>query len=174
MSAKWNIRRATPDDAPFLPEIEISGGTAFRSVPGLEWVADDEVWSAAEHLDWMDKAAVWVAENDQGKLVAFLIAEEFEDALHIWEITVHHAEQGHGLGRQLLDVAEDHARNVGLNALTLTTFRDLAFNEQFYSKMGYQTLHADQLSQRLRIALAREAEEGLPADKRCAMRKIIG
>lgn len=174
MSAKWNIRRATPDDAPFLPEIEISGGTAFRSVPGLEWVADDEVWSAAEHLDWMDRAAVWVAENDQGKLVAFLITEEFEDALHIWEITVHHAEQGHGLGRQLLDVAEDHTRNVGLNALTLTTFRDLAFNEQFYSKMGYQTLHADQLTSRLQGALAKEAEEGLPAEKRCAMRKNIG
>ncbi|MEL6876231.1 MAG: GNAT family N-acetyltransferase, partial [Pseudomonadota bacterium] len=61
----------------------------------------------------------------------------------------------------------------GLQDLTLTTFRDVVFNEQFYHRLGYQTLHADQLSPRLQKVLENEEAEGLPADKRCAMRKRL-
>lgn len=173
MTDEWIIRRATQEDAPFLPDIEISAGTAFRTQPGLEWVADDEVWSAEEHLDWMEKGVVWVAVGDTRRPAAFLISEQFGESLHIWEISVHHAEQGHGLGRQLMEAAEAHARNVGLQDLTLTTFRDVVFNEQFYHRLGYQTLHADELIPRLQEVLKREAEEGLPLERRCAMRKPL-
>lgn len=173
MAEEWNIRRATGEDAPYLPDIEISGGAAFRTQPGLEWVADEEVWSAEEHLDWMEKGVVWVAVSDTRRPVAFLISEQFGETLHIWEVSVHQAEQGHGLGRQLMEAAEAHARNAGLQDLTLTTFRDVVFNEQFYHKLGYQTLHADQLSPRLQEVLENEEAEGLPADKRCAMRKRL-
>lgn len=173
MTEKWVIRRATEEDAPYLPDIEISGGAAFRTQPGLEWVADDEVWSAEEHVEWMDKGVVWVAAGDGQRPVAFLISQVFGDTLHIWEVSVHYAEQGHGLGKRLMEIAEQHARQSGLQTLTLTTFRDIVFNEQFYHKLGYQTLHADELSPRLQQVLQNEAEEGLPMDKRCAMRKRL-
>jgi hypothetical protein len=37
----------------------------------------------------------------------------------------------------------------GLPALTLTTFRDLSFNEHFYQKLGYKTLDEAELPERL-------------------------
>ncbi|SIN59971.1 N-acetylglutamate synthase, GNAT family [Parasphingorhabdus marina DSM 22363] len=173
MAEEWIIRRASEEDAPLLPDIEISAGAAFRTQQDLEWVADDEVWSAEEHLDWMEKGLVWVAAESRNRPVAFLITEVFGDTLHVWEVSVHHAEQGHGLGRRLMEVAEAHAREAGLRDLTLTTFRDVVFNEQFYHRLGYQTLHADEISPRLQQVLEREAAEGLPIDRRCAMRKRL-
>lgn len=173
VSTAWEIRRAVPADAPFLPDVEISAGIAFLSVPGLEWVADDEVWSAEEHREWMDRATVWIAHDENGKPGAFLITEIFETELHIWEISVHHDGQGQGLGRRLMMVADDYARSKGMKALTLTTFRDLKFNEGFYANLGFETLDSDRISDRLQKALAHEADEGLPLEKRCAMRKVI-
>ena len=173
MAEEWIIRRASEEDAPLLPDIEISAGAAFRTQPDLEWVADDEVWSAEEHLDWMEKGLVWVAAESRNRPVAFLITEVFGETLHIWEVSVHHAEQGHGLGRRLMEVAEAHAREAGLRDLTLTTFRDVVFNEHFYHRLGYRTLHADEISPRLQRVLEQEAAEGLPIDRRCAMRKRL-
>jgi len=167
------IRRAVEEDAVLLPEIERSAGKAFLSIPGLEWVSSDEVWSAAEHLDWMERAMTWVAESDQGKLAGFLIAEVFGGDLHIWEISVHANVQGQGIGRQLMEVAQHYGRDAGLTALTLTTFRELKFNEQFYARLGFQTLGTDQIPDRLARILDKEVEEGLPRARRCAMKMAI-
>ena len=167
------IRRAVAEDAQFLPDIERSAGKAFQSIAGLEWISSDEVWSAAEHLDWMARALTWVAESDQGELAGFLIAETIVDILHIWEVSVHSDVQGQGIGRQLVQTAQRHGRETGLSALTLTTFRELKFNEQFYAGLGFQTLETDQLSDRLAGILDKEAEEGLPRARRCAMKMPI-
>lgn len=156
-----------------LPDIEISAGKAFQSIPGLEWISSDEVWSAAEHLDWMARGRTWVAESDQGPLVGFLIAEVFGDALHIWEISVHSDVQGQGIGRQLIDVAQRHGQETGLSALTLTTFREVQFNEPFYARLGFHTLETDQMPDRLARILDKEVEEGLPRARRCAMKMPI-
>ena len=169
----FRIRQAKPSDASFLPEIEKSAGKAFKSVPGLEWVADEEVWSAEDHRDWMKRAAIWVAENEEQQLCAFLIAERFDPELHIWEVAVSVDEQGAGLGRRLLGTAETHARKEGLRTITLTTFRDLKFNESFYTGLGFRRLNSDAVSKRLQRALDNEAAEGLPIEKRCAMMKTL-
>ena len=139
------------------------------SVPGLEWVAEDEVWSAKEHLDWMEKALVWVAETDESGLVGFLITQIFDDELHIWEISVHASAQGKGLGKRFLKTAIGYAKKADLSALTLTTFRDLKFNEKFYAKHGFFSLETGQISQRLQDALLNEQNDGLPIERRCAM-----
>ncbi|CPQ92972.1 acetyltransferase [Bordetella pertussis] len=61
----------------------------------------------------------------------------------------------------------------GLPAITLTTFRDLPWNQPFYARLGFATLQADGLNVRLQAILAREASLGLPAARRCAMRREI-
>ena len=58
-------------------------------------------------------------------------------------------------------------------ALTLTTFRDLSFNEHFYQKLGYKTLDEAELPERLADILKSEIEYGLPGDRRYAMRLAL-
>ena len=168
------IRTAIAGDAAVLPDIERSGGAAFRSIAGLEWLSDDEPMSADHHATHIGQGTVWVAESDD-QLVGFVTCRSVadENCLHIIELSVASGQQGKGIGRKLMDAATIYATENGMAALSLTTFRDLAFNEKFYQKLGFQTLEADELTSRLRGTLQAEAENGLPAGRRCAMRKRL-
>lgn len=164
------IRTAIAEDAAILPDIERSAGSAFRSITGLEWLSDDEPMPADHHAAHIGQGTVWVAESDD-QLVGFVTCRSVadENCLHIIELSVASGQQGKGIGRKLMDAVITHAKENDMTALTLTTFRDLAFNEKFYQKLGFQTLGTDQLPPRLRDNLASEAKNGLPADRRCAM-----
>ena len=163
------IRLATDEDAANLPDIERSAGRAFLAIPGLEWIADDKVMSAEQHQIHIDEGTVWVALSGERR-IGFVTTARDEDALHILELAVESGHQGHGVGRRLLDTAKDYALDNGLPALALTTFRNLPFNELFYRKLGYRTLEAADLSERLADILETEIDNGLPGDRRCAMR----
>lgn len=142
-------------------------------IPELEWVANGPILSADDHRSWMQKGQIWVAEDEKGKLLGFLTCQIFGKELHIWEVSVRQDAQGKGIGRGLMEMAKTYAVNNGLTALTLTTFRGVAFNQLFYSKLGYQTLASERLSVRLSGILKGEAAAGLPADQRCAMQQLI-
>jgi ribosomal protein S18 acetylase RimI-like enzyme len=162
------IRAAQPADAELLPEIERSAGQAFLDVPGLAWIAEDEVQPPARHLELIAGGHSWVA-TDGKALVGFLSAERLDDTLHVWELAVAHGFQGRGIGRALLAHAIDVARRRKLAAVTLTTFRDVRWNEPFYRKLGFRTLDAGTTPARLQAILDRESASGLPRDRRCAM-----
>ncbi|WP_415768888.1 GNAT family N-acetyltransferase [Pseudomonas sp. LB3P38] len=100
----------------------------------------------------------------------FVSAVEVDNELHIQELSVRQHFQGRGAGRKLLLTAVAHARDRALYGLTLTTFRDLPWNEPFYQRMGFETLSPAQLDLRLATVLSDEVAHGLPGESRCAMR----
>jgi hypothetical protein len=69
----------------------------------------------------------------------------------------------------LVRAGQIDARNTGFKALTLTTFRDLAWNAPFYARLGFDEVTAIDAHPRLAGELANEVDDGLPADRRCAM-----
>ncbi|WP_095118825.1 GNAT family N-acetyltransferase [Pseudomonas sp. Irchel s3f10] len=161
------IRPARPADALALPAIERSAAELFRGDPSLAWLADAEVLDAAQHVLAIKQAYVWVAESTE--LAGFLRAVEIDQHLHIEELSVSQAFQGQGIGRQLVSAAIEHARALRLNAVTLTTFRDLPWNAPFYQRMGFVELIPSAAAHHLREALQAEITHGFPADRRCAM-----
>lgn len=163
------IRLARADEAELLPEIERSAAEAFRG-SAHDQIADGEASPASFHRPLAEKGFVWVAEVD-GRLAGFLTAEAVEDALHIWELAVSHAHQGHGLGRALIRSAAAAAADRGLSAVTLTTFSNIAWNAPFYERLGFRRLDAYERSDRLSAILAKEAARGLT--DRCAMRLTL-
>jgi GNAT superfamily N-acetyltransferase len=163
------VRRARMEDADRLPDVERSAGQLFRTIPELAWIAGDRVMSTEDHRSFITHSLEWVADGAAGP-AGFLAAEQIDDELHIWELAVHADHQGRGVGRQLMRAALAHARAKGCAALTLTTFRDVAWNEAFYAKLGFATLGREALTPRLTAMLAHEAELGLPFERRCAMR----
>jgi len=168
------IRLATAVDAMELAAIEVAAGERFREIDDLAWIADDDGMALQDHLKAIASGTEWVAVEGKDELVGFLSAEQFENALHIWEISVLPTCQGQGVGKKLMAVAEEHAAKHRKESTTLTTFRDVGWNEGFYAYLGYETLADDALSERLRAMLAEEVAHGLPAERRCAMRKFLG
>jgi GNAT superfamily N-acetyltransferase len=163
------IRLAKPEDAPLLPDIERSAGHLFLAIPGLEWIAGDHIMTVDQHLPAILDQSAWVA-CQGGEPVAFLSAERTFDALHICEVSVHANMMGRGIGRRLIEAAIAAARASGLCALTLTTFRDIPWNEPYYQRLGFETLSLQHLDDRLITLLAGEVSAGLPEGRRCAMR----
>lgn len=166
------IRLATLADAILLPDLEQSAGLRFREAAGLEWVADDGNTPAEAYPPFIDAGTVWLAERD-GALVGFLAATAEGDALHVLELAVMLEAQGQGAGQALMATAEAKARALGLKALTLTTFRELPWNERFYQRLGFRTLAAGEPDERLAAYLAKEVAKGLPGERRCAMRRDL-
>ena len=168
-----NIRPTRDGDVSLLPEIERSSGDIFRQWPGLEWIAGDDVQSEEQHRSLVTNGVAFVAEMKGHGIVAFLNGEIAPDALHIWQIAVHREQQGRGIGRHLLAAAQHFATEHGNDALTLTTFRQVPWNEPYYQRLGFMTLDRDEIAPRLKAVLDAEERAGLPAGMRCAMRKLL-
>jgi len=162
------IRLATAADAEGLPDIERDAGRSFLAIPDLAWIASHDLTSAEEHLSRIPAGTVWVAEDADAGLVGFLNAEALDGEMHIWEAAVRRDFQQRGIGARLIEKAADRARAAGLAALTLTTFRDVAWNAPFYARNGFEIVEGDA---RLSTLLSREAERGL--QRRCAMRRRL-
>ncbi len=162
------IRFAVKEDASFLPEIERSSGEAFRQIPDLAWIADDDVQSVERHEDLIGQGAAWVAEAEGGTIVGFLNAESLGTSFHIWQMAVHPAHQKQGIGRKLVETAKHWAFSEKLAPITLTTFRNVAWNELFYRTCGFQLIGCD-MPASLQSILDAEVAAGLPRDQRCAM-----
>lgn len=166
------IRAAMLQDAPALPEIERSSGSIFSQWEGLEWIANDGVQSEAAHAALISGGLALVAERDQCGIIAFLNGEFASDDLHIWQIAVCRKHQGHGVGRRLIEAARLMAVEKGAAAITLTTFRDVPWNEPYYQRLSFRSL-SDPVGPRLGQILRKEAESGLPPALRVAMRMLL-
>lgn len=170
--AKAAIRPARPDEVWQLPAIERSAAELFRgsSQPA---VADGHVSPPEFHRPLAVQGLVWIAENADG-LVGFASCELFEDALHIWELAVRREAQGRGAGRGLVRAAVEDGRRRGAPAVTLTTFRDIAWNAPFYASCGFVEVPEQAFNGRLALIRAREVKAGLEVSARCAMRLDLG
>lgn len=165
------IRLAREDDTALLSVVERSAARRFQIVPGLEWVAEGGVLSDVLHLGCIRGGTCWVAVDEHDIPVGFLSAEAVaERELHIHEMSVSEAFQGHGIGRALLEAAIEWATIHHLAGLTLTTFRAIPWNAPFYSRMGFEVLSVSGLDERLSALLRKEVEEGFAEGTRCAMR----
>jgi len=168
-----HIRRAEIRDAEALPHIERSAGQAFRQIPELAWIADDDDLPVERHRELIGRGACWVAVDQLDHPIGFLSAEVLSGDLHIWELSVRLDRQRAGLGGRLVQHAIEDAKSRCLAAVTLTTFRGVAWNEPFYARLGFKTLDKHEVGRRIDEVLRAEIEHGLPEQSRCAMRLPI-
>ena len=165
MKGSWSLRLARAGDAEAMPAIERAAGVAFASEPGID---PTHTRSEADFARLIRKGHSLVAHVGEA-MAGFLVAEPFSRELHIWEMDVAPAFQRRGIGAGLVRAAQIDARNTGFKALTLTTFRDLEWNAPFYARLGFEEVTAIDAHPRLGGELANEIDDGLPADRRCAM-----
>lgn len=167
LSPEILVRRALLQDIAALPEVERSAAETFRATEH-GWVADDGVTESEAYPPLILAGSLWVAEMEEG-LIGFVSAQAAPDALHIGELAVALPHQRKGVGRRLMGTAIQAARACGLPAVTLTTFRNVAFNAPFYHRLGFEILEAP--PPRLQAILSAERQRGLT--HRCAMRLML-
>ncbi|MBM7770261.1 GNAT superfamily N-acetyltransferase [Actinokineospora baliensis] len=162
------IRPATPADFERLREIEVLAGAAFRDV-GMPEIADDDPPSIEELAEFTADGRAWVAEY-HGRVVGYLQAEVVDGYAHIAQVSTDPAVRGRGLGRALVDHLEAWARDRGLEALTLTTFREVPWNAPYYERIGFRPIEP---TPALQTIIDRETLLGLDPTKRTCMRRDI-
>ncbi|MCL4673057.1 MAG: GNAT family N-acetyltransferase [Sphingomonadaceae bacterium] len=173
MRPDWHLRLARPEDAEHLPAIERAAARLFKDEPELEGLDLDHTWQAEDLRRLIRKGHCLVAYIGE-PLVGFIATQPFQRELHVWELSVAPAAQRLGIGAGLMRACLIDARNAGFSAVTLTTFRDIAWNGPFYAGLGFVELSDPASHSRLAEMLASEAESGLPRERRCAMIYTMG
>lgn len=167
------IRSADTEDLPSLPTIERDAAALFSTIPDLAFIADGKVMSLREHVAMLRNGVVFVAQSLEGPtagdVVGFICGQQIDKTFHIHEMSVAPTSQGRGIGSSLMAAMLDDAISARCLSATLTTFRDVPWNDGFYKKLGFRTLEGSELDPRLLAILAAEVAAGLPGDRRCAM-----
>lgn len=166
------IRAVEPDELPALQEIEWAAGQCFRDI-GMAEIADDEPLPLGELARYHGSGLAWVAADDSGAPVAYLIADRVDGNLHVEQVSVHPDRARRGIGRLLLDHLADHALSEGAPALTLTTFTEVAWNAPYYARCGFRLLGDAELTPGLRLIRSRETAHGLDRWPRACMRRAL-
>ncbi|MEO6027834.1 MAG: GNAT family N-acetyltransferase [Candidatus Binatia bacterium] len=169
----WIIRGAQPHELPVLADLERRAGARFNSIPALadlpEVLAPPEALAAAITRDQL-----WVAVTGaDSTLVGFTYADVIDGAVHLEELDVLPEWGRHGIGSALVDAVVGDARNRGLPAVTLTTFRDVPWNAPFYARLGFTIVDLVELGPGLRAIWTHERERGLPPALRVVMRRAL-
>lgn len=74
---------------------------------------------------------------DKGQIVGVLVLTPGSEEMLLDNVAVHPDHQGIGLGRKLLQLAEEEARKQGFASLILFTHELMTENIELYEKIGY-------------------------------------
>ena len=84
------------------------------------------------------KAEIAYAVENEGQLTGCIFLRPEADCLYVGKLAVLPSAQGRGIGRRLLDAAEETARDLGLPALRLETRIELVGNHSTFSAWGFE------------------------------------
>ena len=75
--------------------------------------------------------------DEDGEVVGYLVVVAEPDALLLDNVAVLPRCHGHGVGRALLELAEERALALGRTRIRLFTHVSMVENQRFYERIGY-------------------------------------
>ena len=165
---RYRIVAARPHDINAIAAIELAAARLLTGhVPDAML---DEVTGAHELRAAQGERRLWVELFDD-RPVGFAHVTLLEpEAAHLAEIDVHPAHGRRGLGRRLVAAVCRWAERHGYAAVTLSTFRDVAWNMPFYAGLGFEEVPWTACPAALRSVVQDEARRGLDPTRRVVMR----
>jgi GNAT superfamily N-acetyltransferase len=157
------IRTGRPEEWARLREIETESEVLFTEIGIGPFTEDPDG-------DHFGRAAVVLVADDPP--VGFACVDIVDGAAHVWQLSVLPSAGRRGIGTALMEAVDRWAGANGIAAVTLTTFRDVAWNAPFYSKLGFEPF--EDLTPEL--AVIRQHERDIGDDDfgvRLAMRKQL-
>jgi GNAT superfamily N-acetyltransferase len=167
------IRPPRFDELETLREIERDAGRLFAEI-GLDDIAAHDPESIETLTQYLDVGRIWVVVDDGAdEPLGYVVVDIVDGLAHIEQISVRANQGRRGLGTMLLEYVCAWAADNGFAAVTLTTFRDVAWNAPFYAKHGFRVLDAAGTGPELTERRAQEATYGLDPALRVCMRRDV-
>jgi GNAT superfamily N-acetyltransferase len=164
-SSNYIIRAAGLEDLAILADIECAAARLFSQTHYPFLVDADPL-----PLDFITQQfaadRVWVAVDDRDRPVGYAIAQEIDGNAYLQQIDVHPDHGRRGIGRKLVERVCVWATHERYQRILLSTFIDVEWNAPFYAKLGFQILAEDALTPGFQQIRCKEAEAGLPIDRR--------
>lgn len=173
MDPRYRIETARPEHVDVLQDVERAAASLFAEI-GVALDAGD-VTSLVELRKAQAAGLLWVALDPTGGVAGFALAGRSRSypRAHLAELDVHPAHGRRGLGAALVETVCAWTLEAELDAVTLTTFRDVPWNAPWYRRLGFAEIPGPELDAELREVLRIEAENGLDPSQRVAMRRTL-
>jgi ribosomal protein S18 acetylase RimI-like enzyme len=149
VSALAGLRRATAADVEAVTALQRASYARNREILGVEPLP-----LKADYAQVVAGYEVWLAEGDG--LEGILILEARSDDLLIWSVATDPRAQGRGLGRKLLEAAEERAAALGRRVMRLYTGEPLTANIAWYGRHGYAIERVEQMPDRRIVHMVKQ------------------
>ncbi len=178
MDSSLHLRLARAEDIEAMRDVEVDAGRRFRDLPaetGLAEIADDEPPAPEVLAGHIDSNSGWVVTDPAAGdlVVAYAVMSMMDDDAHLDQVSVRSAYERRGIGTALIEMACRSAIELGFDAITLTTFRDVPFNGPYYRSLGFSELPMHECGPDLRSLRHHERDIGLDVQPRIAMRRPL-
>ncbi|MFI5708581.1 GNAT family N-acetyltransferase [Kribbella sp. NPDC051620] len=170
MTTSPTIRLSRVDELPLLQSIEKAAGVLFREI-GMTDVAEHPPPSLEAFAAYQRAGLAWTAADASDRAVGFVLVKLVDGCAHIEQVSVQPDHGRQGIGRLLISAVDRWAAGQGLPALTLSTFRNVAFNGPYYARLGFREL--PEITPGLAEIRREETALGLDPAERVLMRREI-
>ena len=171
MTSNYTIAAARVEDLPRLAAIELA---AARLLAGS---APESVLNETTSLETLKRAQrdghLWVALANDVPVGFAHVELVARDAVHLEEIDVHPDHSRRGVGTRLVLHVCEWAAGQEYQSVTLTTFRDVAWNMPWYARLGFAVVPPERLSTGLRTVVDDESRRGLDPSRRVVMKRNV-
>ena len=168
----YSISPGEPDDIPALIAVDKAASVLFEPTGLLEAAAlNDHVPADVFEIE-MPKGNVFVTRNQHGWAVGFALIRSRGEGLYLDQVSVHPDHGQKGLGRALVIRVITEAERRNLPHVSLSTFRDLAWNGPFYASIGFKEIPHDRLETYM-LEIEEAQRPFMDVSKRCFMRRKV-
>ncbi len=114
--------------------------TDLAAVHAIETAANQFPWSLKNFEDSLQSGYQGWVVREAEKVIAYALVQHVLDEAHLLNICVHPAEQGKGLGRQLLNAVIDAVCLRGSNLMVLEVRRSNRRAQELYLSAGFNEM----------------------------------
>jgi len=163
----YAIRSAQTEDIPALSAIELAAAQLLRGY------APEAVLAETTDECALANAArgghLWVASTGNTPVGFALVKMLADDLPHLDELDVDPSHGRRGLGTALVRTVCEWATSSNYVMLTLTTFRAVAWNFPFYTRLGFEEIPHHAMRPELATIVSAETNRGLDPEARAVM-----
>jgi len=137
LPASYSIRVALAEDIPAIVRLV---NAAFDVEIFLEGVRTDE----KNVSELMQKGQFFLMLEDSGQIIASIYLELRGERGYFGMLAVDPSRQGKGIGRAMVEFAEDHCREQGCTIMDLKVLSPRKELPSYYQKLGYTNMGTDE------------------------------
>ena len=166
------IRAASPHEIALLPQIENAADERYARV-GLWLVIAMPPASIASLEQGRRDSSLWVATSPLNRVVGFALMKFPGGTAWLDQLSVLDRWQGRGFGAALIDRTAERARELGHDALYLSTYLGVPWNAPFYEPRGFSSVPRREWPRVFRLQFMAENSHGHPPWRRTIMQRRV-